>query len=257
MALFADGIDAMGDSMVSLFVWFGLRLSRRMPDNKFHFGYYRMETLFSLLLSLVMLGVGAMIAYNGYLRFLNPEPIKLPLLAAASLAIAGTVSLAIALYKRKVAKTFRIMSMNVDASNSIKDASASFIVLASVILSSLGFHQMDAVGAMIIAVYLFNIAITTLRESSLILVDAFNDPDLVIAVREILRMFKGVSLRSMRMRNMGSLVVGEIVIVVDGRQTLNDVQKLKSRIRGTVMSRIEGIHDLLIVAEPMCTEQGF
>ncbi len=251
IGLVADGIDSMGDSLVSLFVWFGLRLSRRAPDNRFNFGYYRIETLFSFLLSIVMFGMGLSIAYTGYMRLLNPHPIALPLLAIASLLVAGSISLFMALYKRRMANTLRIMSLKVDASNSIKDSSASFIVLASVILASLGFHYMDAVGAIIIAVYLFNIAATTIRESSLVLVDAFNNPALVSDIRGVVKTFRGVELKATRLRSMGSMIVGEITITVDGNTRLNDAQKLKDAIRSTVMAKIAGIHDLTITAEPM------
>ena len=41
IGLVADGIDSIGDSLISFMVGFGLRISRRTPDNKFQFGYYR------------------------------------------------------------------------------------------------------------------------------------------------------------------------------------------------------------------------
>ena len=39
----ADGIDSMSDAMISFIVLIGLRIARRPPDQKFHFGYHKVE----------------------------------------------------------------------------------------------------------------------------------------------------------------------------------------------------------------------
>jgi len=45
IGLTADGIDSISDGFVSFLVWLGLRMSRKAPDEKFHFGYHKVETL--------------------------------------------------------------------------------------------------------------------------------------------------------------------------------------------------------------------
>ena len=54
VALIADGIQSFADAGVSLIVWVGLRISRKAPDGKFHFGYYRVETFSSIIAALFM-----------------------------------------------------------------------------------------------------------------------------------------------------------------------------------------------------------
>ena len=54
IALIADGIQSFADAGVSLIVWIGLRLSRKKPDKRFHFGYHRVETLSSIVAALFM-----------------------------------------------------------------------------------------------------------------------------------------------------------------------------------------------------------
>jgi hypothetical protein len=41
IGLTADGIDSVSDGFVSFLVWVGLGMSRKSPDEKFHFGYYK------------------------------------------------------------------------------------------------------------------------------------------------------------------------------------------------------------------------
>src|SRR3989344_5862286 len=179
VGLMADGIDSMSDSVISFMVWFGLRISRRQADNKFNFGYYRVETLVSLAVALIMIAMSIYIFYNAYLRIKNPVELKYPLLGMVTLVAGGLVSLWLSLIKNKLAKKHNLLSLEADAKASIKDWTSSFIILAGVFLSYLGFKWGDALGALIVGVYIISVAITTIRSASLILIDGFNNPELI------------------------------------------------------------------------------
>src|SRR5512141_1125101 len=81
IALVADGIQSFADAGVSLIVWIGLRISRRAPDKRFHFGYHRVETLSSLVAALFMATVGGITFYESYEEFLSPVAVADPELA--------------------------------------------------------------------------------------------------------------------------------------------------------------------------------
>ncbi|MEK6876011.1 MAG: cation diffusion facilitator family transporter, partial [Nanoarchaeota archaeon] len=51
VGLLADGTDSISDSVISFMVWFGIRISRKKADKKFNFGYYRVETLVSMIVA--------------------------------------------------------------------------------------------------------------------------------------------------------------------------------------------------------------
>ena len=75
VALIADGIQSFADAGVSLIVWIGLRISRKAPDGKFHFGYYRVETFSSIIAALFMATLGVVVLYESYQEFLKPTAI--------------------------------------------------------------------------------------------------------------------------------------------------------------------------------------
>jgi divalent metal cation (Fe/Co/Zn/Cd) transporter len=52
---------------------------------------------------------------------------------------------------RSIAKKYNLISLNLDAKNSIKDGSASFVGFGSVLAGYFGIPYMDAIGSMIIA----------------------------------------------------------------------------------------------------------
>ena len=73
IAIIADGIESFAGAIVFLIVWIGLRISVRAPDGKFHFGYYRFETLGSLIAAFFMASFGGFLVYESYLLWLEPR----------------------------------------------------------------------------------------------------------------------------------------------------------------------------------------
>lgn len=58
IALIADSIHSFSDIVASLAVYIGLKLSMRKPDEKFPYGYYKIESFASLIISVIIVVTG-------------------------------------------------------------------------------------------------------------------------------------------------------------------------------------------------------
>jgi cation diffusion facilitator family transporter len=250
VGLTADGIDSLADATISLVVWQGLRLSRKAPDERFHFGYLKVESFAALVASLGMIAVASMLLYYSYLKFLEPRELSYPAVALLTLLGAGGISLYRALQMRVIAKKYSLLSLRTDAHNSIKDASASFVVFAAVLTSTLGFTQMDAVGGMIVSGYIYSVAYVSIKEASLVLLDACHRPELVDQVKTIVEGTYAVKVEQVRMRRAGPYIVGIVSVAADGTLSLNQVGELKRKIKRELRSQIKGIGRLSVVVHP-------
>ena len=250
VGLIADGIDSMSDSVISFMVWFGLRISKRQADKKFHFGYYRVETLVSLIVSMIMIAMSIFISYNAYLRIKNPIELNYPILGMVTLVAGGLISLWLSIIKNRLAKKYNLLSLEADAKASIKDWTSSFIILAGVFLSYLGFRWGDSLGALIVGVYIISVAVTTIRSASLILIDGFNNPELIKDISKIIRKYPKVKLKDLKLRMTGPYIIAESTITVDSGMSIGDVYKIKSKMREEIMKKVEGVKDLTILADP-------
>src|SRR5207245_11365172 len=104
-----------------------------------------------------------------------------------TLLAAGGISLHRAFIIRKVAIESNLISLKLDAKNSIKDSTASFVGFASVLIGTYtSFKFMDAIGGMIIAGYIFLMAYTAIRESTLVLIDSVNNPQITDKIHELI-----------------------------------------------------------------------
>ncbi len=248
LGLKADGVDSISDSVISLIVWLGLHYSRRRPDARFHFGYQKVESFSGLVVSIAMVALAAYIMFHSYVTFLNPTKIAYPYVALAILLGCGAVSMYRAFQMRAVARRYGLLSLRTDANNSIKDGTASFVVFASVLGASLGVYELDAVAGMIISIYIFGVAYIAFKESSLILLDACESPEMIAALGTALKTVEGIrDVASIKLRFSGPYLTGIISVLVDGSRTILESENLRRKLLDIVSAVIEPVGEISIV----------
>ena len=246
----ADGVDSMSDAMISFIVLIGLRFARRPADRKFQFGYHKVESLAAMVAAIGMIVIGIFIVYHSYEGLINPDEIKLPIPTMIVLAIAGAISLHRAFQMRRIANKYNLLSLKTDAKNSIKDGSASVLGFLSVLLATqFGFLQADAIGGMVIAGFIFSVAYVSLKQSSLILVDAWNNPVSTDFMKKLVEQkFEGdVTVRSIKLRQTGVISRAEIHVEMDGKKPLNEVEMVLLNTQNVIKSRIPSMDVVLVI----------
>jgi cation diffusion facilitator family transporter len=246
----ADGIDSMSDAMISFIVLIGLRFATRPADRKFQFGYHKVESFAAMVASIGMIAIGVFIAYHSYEGFIHPREIQQPLLTMIVLGIAGGISLHRAFQMRSIAHKYNLLSLKTDAKNSIKDGSASVLGFLSVLIATqFGFLQADAIGGMIIAGFIFSVAYVSLKQSSLILVDAWYNPASAGYIKKLVEQkFEGdTTVRSVKLRQTGIISRAEIHLDLDGNKSLNDVEIMLLNTENLIKSKMPSMDVVLVV----------
>ena len=251
VALLADGIDSLGDAGVNFFVWTGLRFVLRKPNRRFQYGYYKVESFTAFLIGIILIPVSAYIVYRSYRALLRPEALHLPFLALIVLITAGLGSLYRALQMRRIANRYNILSLKLDAKNSIKDTTSSFVAFASVLLSSIGIQHADAVGGMLVAGYIFTVSYVTIKESSLVLLDEFHEPELTKEIESVIRSHEHVKgIRDFRLRRAGPFLMGALEVEVDGNIPLKEAHEVATQLEKSVKTSIKGIRRFVVTPVP-------
>jgi cation diffusion facilitator family transporter len=247
----ADGIDSLSDAMISFIVLLGLQIAHKPADKTFHFGYHKVESFAALMAAIGMVIIGSVILYHSYQVLTHPREIQQPILTMIVLAAAGAISLHRAFQMRKIANKYDILSLKTDAKNSIKDGSASVIGFFSVLVASqFGFLQADAIGGIIIAGYIFSVSYVSLKRSSLILVDSWQNPEATDIVRKSIEARFGnelIKVRSVLLRPTGIVAQAEVHIEVEGSKPLTDVELLSLEIEMEIRSKMPTIQRVSVV----------
>jgi cation diffusion facilitator family transporter len=252
IALVADGIQSFADAGVSLIVWIGLRISRRAPDRKFHFGYYRFETLSSIIAAVFMASLGVVVLYESYLNLFRFSPIANPIIAMVVAAVGAAISAALLIYKRRAAKKYGSAALKTDATNSIKDVLTSVTAFVGIAASAyLGVTQTDAIAGIIISLFVFTMVYTILKEASLVLLDAFHSPEIVAAVEFNAKSKPQVKqVYSIRLRKLGSYIIGDMHISVDGTMTVQEAYRIAEQIEFDTRKEFDEILEMNVIVEP-------
>jgi len=252
IALIADGIQSFADAGVSLIVWIGLRLSRKKPDKKFHFGYHRVETLSSIAAALFMATIGGITLFVSYQELLSPTPLVDPELALVVALAAAFVSSLLLIYKRRAAKKYGSLALKTDASNSIKDVLTSITAFVGIALSSyFNVPQMDAIAGIIISLFVFTMVYPIIKEASLVLLDSYHSPETIAAIENIANSIKEVKqVHSIRMRKLGSYLIGDMHVVLRNDMTVQEASAIASKIEDRTIKEFDEIIEMNVIIEP-------
>jgi cation diffusion facilitator family transporter len=250
ITLTADGIDSMADAMISFIVWFGILMVKKPRSNLFHFGYRKVEVLAAFIAAIVIVILGASIAYHAFEALYEPRTIHYPEITMVTLVAAGSISLHRAYLIRKVAIESNLISLKLDAKNSIKDGTSSFVGFVSIVAATyLGFVFMDAIGGMIIAGYIFFMAYTAIKESALVLVDAIQNPQITDNIKSVIDNKFKIKTKDVFLRPVGREFNAEIHIILPNETRLDETSRLVKEISNTIKNELQ-LARVIIVPEP-------
>jgi len=252
IALIADGVLSFADALVSLIVWVGLRLSKKAPDGKFHFGYYRVETFSSVVAAFFMAVLGGLVLYESYLELLAPAEIVNAELAMTVALSAALIALVLSVFKNRAAKKYASLALKTDAFNSVKDVLTSVTAFFGVAFSRyFGIVQTDSVAGIIIALFVFTVAYSIIKEASLVLTDACMCTEILSDIGNIAKGVKHVKeVHSIRMRKLGPYFMGDMHVVVDGDMTVKEADHIATQIEEQVKQEFDEVTEIKIRIEP-------
>jgi cation diffusion facilitator family transporter len=252
IALVADGVQSFADAVVSLIVWIGLRLSRKAPDGKFHFGYYRVETFSSVVAAFFMAALGGVVLYESYQDLLYPIEIVNAELAMAVALLATAIASVLLVYKTLAAKKYASLALKTDATNSVKDVFTSVTAFLGIAFNRY-FHitQTDAIAGVIISIFIFAVAYLIVKEASLVLMDACQCSEILTDIENISKSVKHVKgVHDIRMRKLGSYLIGDMHVVVDADMSVREADQIATQIEERLTQEFDEVIEIKVRIEP-------
>lgn len=253
LALTADGIHSFVDAFVSLTVWFGIRFAAKKADGKFHYGYFKFDAIFSLFAAMIMVVSGIVISYTGISEYMHSELHHQLSVGAAVVAVfSALTAVVLAKAKHMYSKRFGLVSLRTDAYNSVKDASASIIAVVGISLTWYGFYSFDSLAGLIIGGFVMVAGYFAIKESSLILADAYNNPEMLQTITRIAREVEGIqAIDDLRIRRNGPFLSVEMHIRVDGNISVFEADGLSQVLSRKMRDNILSLGRISIKPEPM------
>jgi cation diffusion facilitator family transporter len=206
-AMLSEGIHSVVDTGNQLLLLVGIRQSHKPPDANHDFGHGKELYFWSLVVAIVLFGVGGGLAfYEGIEHILNPHPIENPIVSYVVLAVAFVLeasSWTIAMRELRAQGTGGGLRRQVLSSKDpsvvtvlLEDSAALFGLIAAflgILLAQLtGDPRFDGLGSIVIGGVLTVVALFLAAESRGLLVGERADDETVNRIRRVVAFDDGV-----------------------------------------------------------------
>jgi len=251
IALTANGIDCIGDSFVSAVVWIGLMYFKKPANQRFNYGYYKLENLASGIAAIVMIGLAIFIVLRSYNQLIDPHPVETPAIGAVVALIAAIIALGLGFYKYSKNKQTKMSSVKLESLNTIKDGTASALTVIALLFSSQGFLIADGIAGILIAGIIVTIGFASIKESSYMLIDACDGEciDRSTSIKQIAEDHTEVKYAHIvRLRQSGPVFQGELEIEVSEEMNIKNFNRVKKEIQDKIKDIFPEIERLTITA---------
>jgi cation diffusion facilitator family transporter len=251
VALLADGVQSIATALIFLIIWIGIRLSGRSPDGTFHFGYYRVEALGSLVAAFLLVGFGGFILFEAYNAWIAERIVVNAEIAISVASVSAAMVLAVSAWIDRTSRKLGSTALRVGGFSGVLDVLASVAVLVGVALSSyFGILHADSIAGILISGAVFVGAYSIFKESSLVLVDACGCGDVVGAIGELAKSVKGVKeVHSIRVRKLGPYMTGDMHVVVSSEMLVREADQIATEVEAKIKQMFDKVLDFKIRIE--------
>lgn len=254
-SMLSEGIHSVVDSTNQVLLLVGGRQSRKPADERHPFGYGRRRFVYGFVVAVLLFLLGGVFSlYEGWHKWVDPQPLERPWIAIVVLAtgiLLEGASFRVAVGEaNKVRGRRSIVGFLREARQPeipvilLEDAGAMvglLLAMLGVVMSAVtGNGRWDAVGAISIGLLLVVVAMFLTREVATMLVGESALPEDVAKIRKVLREADGVErvyhLKTMHVGPEELLVVAKIRIAADdsGRDITADLDAAEAAIRAAV-----------------------
>ena len=164
LALIADAWHTLSDSLTSLVVILGIKLSSKKPDKEHPFGHGRWEHISALIIAILLALVGVEFMKDAIAKLRGHEAADFGWLAYLATVASIVLKEGLARYAFYIARKTGNAAVKADGWHHRSDALSSLMVLAGLFLSPY-FWWIDSVLGMLISFMLFYAAYGIIREA--------------------------------------------------------------------------------------------
>lgn len=164
LALIADAWHTLSDSLTSLVVILGIKLSSKKPDKEHPFGHGRWEQISALIIAILLALVGVEFMKDAIAKLRGHEAADFGWLAYLATVASIVLKEGLARYAFYIARKTGNAAVKADGWHHWSDALSSLMVLAGLFLSPY-FWWIDSVLGMLISFMLFYAAYGIIREA--------------------------------------------------------------------------------------------
>ena len=244
-ALIADAIHSLSDILSDFVVLVANRHATKAADANHPFGHRRFETIASLAIGLIMLGVGLAMVYSAGLRIAQPSTIATVHLSALLVAISVLVAKELLFrYMLREAQRVRSALLVANAWHARSDAASSLVVGIGIVANIAGFPMADPIAALLVGAMIARMGGRFSLQALSDLADHAVDDSIEQQIRQALQEIPGLlGFHDLKTRKSGDMILVEVHLEFPSDMTILAAHDISEKACGRIMQ----IDDILQV----------
>jgi cation diffusion facilitator family transporter len=250
LGLISAGIESSGDVVAAVLTLFAIRLGARPADANHPYGHRRAENLAALGEAAILTGGGIVVVVEAVGRLAGSgPPFDAHWYVFAVIVVALAVDLSRVSVSLRGAARYKSAALRSNAFHFAGDMAGSLTVLAGLVVVSAGFHQGDALAALVVAAIIFAAAGRLIVENARVLMDTMPAEAHARAHQAITDLDDDIELRRLRVRESGGRYFADAVVSVPPGQPAVAGEGTADRIEAAVRAALPG-SDVIVHLEP-------
>lgn len=246
-------LDSLMDALSSLISFAALRYSLRPADDDHRFGHGKAESIAAVAQSVFIFFSGiALLVHSGKRLFVDDTVVVQDVeLGMAVMLFVIVLTLALVLFQRYVVKKTGSVLIEADLLHYQSDLLMNAGIIVALFVSSLGYHNVDAVLGVALALYIIKAAVGIANVGVQDLMDRELPSEVVREIEAMVSCHSDVqSVHQLRTRQSGSHYIIQMHIELDGNMTLHEAHSIADKVERQIAMRFKGA-DVIIHQDPV------
>lgn len=251
IAMLADAVHSMFDSVSSVIGIYGNKISAKPPDIEHPYGHSKFEHIAALGITVMMFVACFNIMHEAIERAIANVIPSITLYSFACILASLSISLLISIYERKVGRSTSSMILLADSSHSLTDVLASLVVIAGFFGTNMGFSYADCLAATVVCLLIAYIGFSLFKGAASILVDRGVTLDTLMKVKATVNgLSEEVECHNVRGKMVGGKIYLDMHITVKGDLSVEQSHRITEVIEKRLKQVVKGTEEVIIHVEP-------
>lgn len=249
IAMTSDGFHSFFDGISNVVGLVGIWIASHPPDERHPYGHKKFETLFTIIIGVMIFATCFQILRKVYLSFTDDHKTIVTTTSFIIMLITMGVNIFVMIYESRKGKQLGSSFLVADAMHTKSDIYASVAVIMSLFLTRAGYPYADTIVGIIITFFVARIGYKILKEASDVLVDSVCMD--TSAIEFVVNSVDGVrGCHEIRTRGPMNAVCLDLHVLVDKSLSAENAHRIAERVEKSLKKEFPSIIDIIVHIEP-------
>ena len=249
VAMVSDGFHSFFDGASNVIGLVGIWIASNPPDEKHPYGHKKYETLFTIIIAVMLFTTCFEILKKVYQSFHEEHRTLVTQTSFLIMIMTTGVNIFVMLYEKRKGKQLGSEFLIADAKHTKSDILVSLTVIASLVFSRMGYPHADVIVGLIITIFIARIGYEILKDASNVLVDTvcLNTR----SVESLVNRLDGVrGCHDIRTRGSENSIYLDLHVLVGRNLSTEKSHEIADSIEETIKREFPSVIDIVVHVEP-------